>query len=76
MDGPRVFIDDVDSLGKVCGGGYKYYGIDQNEGAVVIVRPDGYVGAVTPLNRLHDLKSYFVGFMTSTKAQALPPNIN
>jgi len=60
----RAFIDDIDAVGKHGGGGYKYYGIDEKEGAVVVVRPDGYVGAVTPLNKVSDLKEYFNYFMS------------
>lgn len=53
----------MDTLGKVGGGGYKYYGIDEKEGAIVVVRPDGYVGMVSPFDRVSDLKSYLAGFM-------------
>ncbi|KXN90667.1 Phenol 2-monooxygenase [Leucoagaricus sp. SymC.cos] len=59
----KVFVDDVDSLGKVCGGGYEYYGIDKQKGAIVVVRPDGYVGMVTPLDAVSNLKEYLDGFM-------------
>ncbi|KAF9454386.1 hypothetical protein P691DRAFT_770590 [Macrolepiota fuliginosa MF-IS2] len=59
----KVFIDDVDSRGIIGGGGYKYYGIDEKDGAIVVVRPDGYVGMVSPFDRASDLKSYFAGFM-------------
>lgn len=59
----RVFIDDNDSLGKIGGGGYQYYGIDEKKGAIVTVRPDGYVGMITPFDRVSDLKGYFAGFM-------------
>ena len=51
-------------MGKQGGGGYKYYGIDEKEGAIIVVRPDGYVGAVSPLNRVSDLKTYFNCFMS------------
>ena len=32
------------------GGGYEYYGVDPR-GAIVVVRPDGYVGVVAPFER-------------------------
>ena len=34
-----------------------------DEGALVIVRPDGYVGTVAPLSRLKDVDVYFASFM-------------
>jgi phenol 2-monooxygenase len=71
-----VFIDDVDPFGRTRGGGYKYYGIDEKEGAAVVVRPDGYIGMVTPLSRVSDLKDYFAGFMNVSKAQALANGLN
>jgi phenol 2-monooxygenase len=60
----RVFIDDVNTLEKIGGDGYKYYGIDRKDGAIVIVRPDGYVGTVAPLCGTSHLKDYFAGFMS------------
>lgn len=60
----RVFIDDVDTLGKIGGNGYEYYGIDKKEGAIVIVRPDGYVGTIAPFNGTEHLKNYFANFMS------------
>lgn len=39
----RALIDDVDASGKLAGGGYNNYGVGR-EGAMVVVRPDGYVG--------------------------------
>ncbi len=60
---PRVLVDDVDARGQTGGGGYKYYGIDEQEGAIVVVRPDGYVGTITAFDRFSELKKYFDGFM-------------
>lgn len=45
------------------GKGYETYGIDPLKGAVVVVRPDGYVSMVAPLNGVHDINEYFAGFM-------------
>jgi len=59
----KVLIDDVDMGSRSGGGGYKYYGIDEQEGAIVIIRPDGYVGAITAFDRVSELKKYFDGFM-------------
>ena len=48
---------------RVGGGGYDAYGIDKQEGAIVVVRPDGYVGTVAPFDRLKDVDAYFASFM-------------
>ena len=45
------------------GNGYKTYGIDPLLGAVVVVRPDGYVSMVAPLDSVQDINKYFAGFM-------------
>ncbi|KAG2051849.1 hypothetical protein BDR06DRAFT_958440 [Suillus hirtellus] len=58
----KVFIDDTDATGSFGGGGYSYYGVG-SEGALVAVRPDGYVGAIAPLDRVEDLDAYFASFM-------------
>ncbi|KAK1231895.1 hypothetical protein PQX77_004986 [Marasmius sp. AFHP31] len=57
----KVFIDDVDLTGTQGGRLYSSYGIGAS-GAVVVVRPDGYVGTVTPLDNLADLNAYFSRF--------------
>uniref|UniRef100_A0A0W0G6V4 Phenol 2-monooxygenase n=1 Tax=Moniliophthora roreri TaxID=221103 RepID=A0A0W0G6V4_MONRR len=57
----KVFIDDVDQTGKQGGGLYSSYGIGP-EGAVVVVRPDGYVGTITSLEGAEDLTAYFARF--------------
>ena len=60
----RILIDDVDVTGKTGGDGYKNYGIGP-EGAIVVVRPDGYVGLVGPfdLHGVSELGDYFKAFM-------------
>jgi phenol 2-monooxygenase len=58
----RVFIDDTDASGSFGGGGYSYYGVGP-EGALVVVRPDGYVGAIAPLDHAGGLDAYFASFM-------------
>ncbi|KAK7056500.1 hypothetical protein VNI00_003056 [Paramarasmius palmivorus] len=57
----KVFIDDVDMTGKQGGELYSSYGIGPS-GAVVVVRPDGFVGTITPLDSAADLTSYFAQF--------------
>ncbi|KAG2102149.1 FAD binding domain-containing protein [Suillus cothurnatus] len=44
------------------GEGYSYYGVGA-EGALVAIRPDGYVGAIAPLDHVEDLDAYFASFM-------------
>ncbi|KAI0695048.1 hypothetical protein C8T65DRAFT_710902 [Cerioporus squamosus] len=60
----KVLLDDTDMYARVGGGGYEAYGIDAQRGAVVVVRPDGYVGIVAPFERLDDVDAYFAAFMT------------
>ncbi|KAF8806894.1 hypothetical protein BYT27DRAFT_7233651 [Phlegmacium glaucopus] len=57
----RVFIDDKDIKGVSGGDGYENYGIDKT-GAIVIVRPDGYVGMIAPLDKINDIDVYFGSF--------------
>lgn len=58
----RVLIDDTDVTNNIGGRGYSYYGI-ADEGAIVVVRPDGYVGAITPLDGAAEIDEYFAQFM-------------
>lgn len=41
------------------------YGVDVNKGAIVLVRPDGYVGAIVSLDAdgFEALNAYFAGFL-------------
>ena len=41
------------------GQGYEAYGIDTKKGAIVVVRPDGYVGTLAPVDGVDVLASYF-----------------
>jgi len=38
-------------------------GIDREKGALVVVRPDQYIGAVLPLDGFDELADYFAGFL-------------
>jgi phenol 2-monooxygenase (NADPH) len=58
----RVLIDDIDLMGTQGGKAYASFGVGPS-GAVVIVRPDGYVGFVSPLDALQDINDYFMAFM-------------
>ena len=62
----RVYVDDVDVRG-VCGGiVYSTFGISPS-GAVVVVRPDGYVAMVTPLDDVRAIDGYFAQFMSPSQ---------
>ncbi|KAI0794575.1 FAD binding domain-containing protein [Fomes fomentarius] len=61
----KVLLDDTDMYARVGGGGYETYGIDPQAGAIVIVRPDGYVGIVAPFDRVDDVNAYFASFMVA-----------
>ena len=56
-----MLLDDRDVQGA---GGtlYTAYGVPRELGALVLVRPDGYVGAVAPLERADVLEAYFARF--------------
>ncbi|KAG9313144.1 putative monooxygenase [Chiua virens] len=58
----KVLIDDTDVMGAVGGRGYSYYGV-ADEGAIVVVRPDGYVGMIAPLDGVPEIDDYFAAFM-------------
>jgi len=58
----RVLIDDTDVTGAVGGQGYSYYSV-ADEGAIVVVRPDGYVATITPLDGVAGVDAYFARFM-------------
>lgn len=68
MTGPRVFIEGT-SLSSGPTTAYAAFGIDSFEGAIVVVRPDGYVGKVAPLNLVNDLDTYFASFMSPVQGR-------
>lgn len=57
-----MLIDDTDVTGSFGGDGYSRYGVGP-QGALVVVRPDGYVGAIAPLDKVEELDAYFAPFM-------------
>ena len=59
----RALLDDKDMHGRSGGGGYAKFGIDEHAGAIVVVRPDGYIGTVAPLEDAPFLNSYFSTFL-------------
>jgi len=58
----QVFTDDTDVTGRQGGKAYATFGIAPC-GAIVIVRPDGYVGMVAPFDAVDDLEAYFASFL-------------
>ncbi|KAG6902556.1 hypothetical protein C0995_014945 [Termitomyces sp. Mi166 len=54
----KLYVDKPTRPGS--GSAYVRYGVKPT-GAVVIIRPDGYVGAIAPFDRVADLKTYFEG---------------
>ncbi|KAH8110740.1 FAD binding domain-containing protein [Phellopilus nigrolimitatus] len=59
----KVFIDDTDITESQGGEAYESFGIS-SEGAVVIVRPDGYIGMVAPVDGAKEIGDYFAAFLT------------
>ncbi|KAF7377670.1 hypothetical protein MSAN_00189900 [Mycena sanguinolenta] len=59
----KVLSDEKDLRGTEGGNAYAAYGIDPHAGALVCVRPDGYVGIVVPLEEASNIASYFTSFM-------------
>jgi phenol 2-monooxygenase len=59
----RVLIDDTDVTETIGGKAYANFGIEPS-GAVVVVRPDGYVGMMAPFDKMQDIDTYFASFMT------------
>ncbi|KAJ7176637.1 FAD binding domain-containing protein [Mycena filopes] len=61
----KVLCDEPDLRGTQGGNAYATLGIDPHEGALVCVRPDGYVGMVAPLHETAEIAIYFSSFMES-----------
>ncbi|KAI5114722.1 hypothetical protein M0805_001492, partial [Coniferiporia weirii] len=61
----KVFIDDIDVKNVRGGAAYKTFGIPP-EGAVVVVRPDGYIGTVASPDDTKALDGYLAGFLKSS----------
>jgi phenol 2-monooxygenase (NADPH) len=57
----RVFVDQKEVRGNRGGIAYASFGIDP-AGVVVIVRPDGYVGMIAPLDQVRSVNHYFATF--------------
>ncbi|KDN46464.1 FAD/NAD(P)-binding domain-containing protein [Tilletiaria anomala UBC 951] len=81
-----VYADDVEAGGsrtgnedgdETVGGLHRKWGLDPN-GGIVVCRPDGYVGAVFPLDQGEKgwgaMEKYFAGFLTPASG-FLPPKL-
>ncbi|KAF9894387.1 hypothetical protein FE257_007890 [Aspergillus nanangensis] len=58
----KILFDD-ESYNKGHGHLYEYLGIDPQQGAIIIVRPDQYVSAVFGLDKFEQIGKFFEGFM-------------
>lgn len=58
-----MLLDDTDMYARSGSKGYEFFGLDTKNGAIVVVRPDGYVGFIAPLDGVKDLETYFDAFM-------------
>ncbi|KAI0424339.1 FAD binding domain-containing protein [Xylaria sp. FL1042] len=65
-DYDKVLVDEV-SYSNGNGRAYEGYGVDPEEGALVIVRPDGYVGLVTSVEKegWGEIAKWFHGVLRS-----------
>ncbi|KAL9595977.1 MAG: hypothetical protein Q9219_006100 [cf. Caloplaca sp. 3 TL-2023] len=58
----KVYADDKDVHGNPSDA-YSRCGIDPSIGSLAVVRPDGYVGLVCPLEELENVEAYFARFL-------------
>ncbi|EXM21289.1 hypothetical protein RAB80_016759 [Fusarium oxysporum f. sp. vasinfectum] len=61
----RVFVDDTNPYMLGCGQAFSKYGIDAEQGAIVVVRPDIYTARVLSLSQVADLFTFFKGCLSS-----------
>ncbi|RKL16124.1 3-hydroxybenzoate 4-monooxygenase [Fusarium oxysporum] len=61
----RVFVDDTNPYMLGCGQAFSKYGIDAEQGAIVVVRPDLYTARVLSLSQVADLFTFFKGCLNS-----------
>jgi len=59
----KVLCDEKDLRGRTGGNAYETFGIDRHVGAIICVRPDGYVGMIAPLKEAGSIATYFASFM-------------
>ncbi|EGU79878.1 hypothetical protein FOPG_10199 [Fusarium oxysporum f. sp. conglutinans race 2 54008] len=61
----RVFVDDTNPYMLGCGQAFSKYGINAEQGAIVVVRPDLYTARVLSLSQVADLFTFFKGCLSS-----------
>jgi phenol 2-monooxygenase len=62
----KIYADDL-SYHEGHGQAYDNYGVDKNNGCVVILRPDQYVSWIGDLEDVNDMDRFFSGFMKPRK---------
>ncbi|KAF4435835.1 putative phenol hydroxylase [Fusarium austroafricanum] len=63
----RVFVDDASPYMLGCGQAFSKYGIDAEQGAIIVVRPDLYVARVLSLSGVTELFSFFQGCLSNSR---------
>ncbi|KAJ7595205.1 FAD binding domain-containing protein [Mycena floridula] len=58
----KVLLDDSGSL-------FRIYGVDEHQGAIVVVRPDGHVSFVTKLDGGEELSAYFEPLVATSRVK-------
>ncbi|KAI0166385.1 thioredoxin-like protein [Xylariaceae sp. FL1272] len=59
----NVFVDDEGYNNSGHGHAYDAYGIDPNQGALVVVRPDQYIARIGSLGDYSGVETFFEGFL-------------
>ncbi|KAI1174156.1 FAD binding domain-containing protein [Nemania sp. FL0916] len=58
----KVFVDD-EGYNSSHGHAYETYGIDPNQGALVVIRPDQYISRIGALDDVQGIETFFGGFL-------------
>ncbi|KDQ19546.1 hypothetical protein BOTBODRAFT_102719 [Botryobasidium botryosum FD-172 SS1] len=58
----KAYIDAESFCGRVGGKLYAAYGVS-NDGAIIVCRPDGYIGMIAALDGVDAVGAYFSGFL-------------
>ncbi|KAH7183324.1 FAD binding domain-containing protein [Fusarium flagelliforme] len=61
----RVFIDDTSPYMLGCGEAFSKYGVNPEQGAIIVVRPDLYVARIVELTDANELLAFFKGCLTT-----------
>ncbi|KAF3392599.1 hypothetical protein F1880_008898 [Penicillium rolfsii] len=69
----KVWCDDACPWNRDCDGkGYERWGVDRMRGAMVVVRPDQYIGWVGELEEVNEMTRYLDGFLIRKAAYHCP----